>query len=44
MINGKLMEQVQYAQLLGVTVDNLPSYVGEAHWWDNIIIIYVKLL
>jgi len=29
------MEQVQYAQLLGVTLDNLSSYMGETHWLDN---------
>ena len=40
MINGKLIEQVQYAQLLGVTLDNLPSYMGETHCWDNIIFMF----
>ena len=31
MIKGKLIEQVQHAQLVGVTLDNLPSYMGETH-------------
>ena len=30
MINGKLIEQVQYAKLLGVTLE-LPSYMRETH-------------